>query len=68
MDCNTQWIEHLNGEDVCANCVHYLQHYIRSSAPGSDSGYIPAINGMCEHPRKKPRRIYDTCEKYQRKE
>lgn len=66
-DCITRWIDNLGKEKSCATCVHYRQHYIRSSSPYADHGYIPAVNGICNYPRSKPRRIYDTCDKFERR-
>lgn len=42
------------GETVCANCAHYVQHYILSSC--RPSGFIAANAGHCVYPRVKDRK------------
>lgn len=51
-------------EEVCANCTHYCQHYVR--APFWQHGqYGPCDCGHCTYPRMKIRKTGDTCEKFE---
>ncbi len=44
-------------EEVCANCKHFIQHYIKSCYTG-----VSACNaGHCIYPRMKVRKPGDTC-------
>lgn len=47
-------------EEVCANCKHFIQHYVIVS----DMGTMPCNAGHCIHPRIKVRRPGQTCEKF----
>lgn len=62
-DCITRWIEEMSGCENCCNCKHFCQLYQFSKS----RGYIPSTHGLCGYPRIKPRRIYDTCDKFERK-
>lgn len=44
----------------CINCKHFIRHYMKHG--------IPYDCGHCCEPRLKNRRVYDTCEKFEKKE
>lgn len=48
----------------CENCEHFVQHYGRS---GDGRSYVKMASGHCTVPRMKPRRAYDTCERFERR-
>lgn len=45
---------------ACANCKHFYQHYTKC-------GDL-FVSGHCCYPRMKPRKVWDTCERFQEKE
>ena len=45
---------------LCINCRYFHRHY-------TEEGY-PLDCGHCIEPRMKPRKAYDTCDKFDRKE
>lgn len=52
-----------NGEAVCANCKHYIQHYMRVFS-GKSSEFVelrPVNYGHCIYPRVKDRKPGDSC-------
>ncbi len=48
------------GQQVCCNCVHYYQHYVRG-----EKRYIIVHCGHCTFPRLKSRSPGQTCEHWQ---
>lgn len=51
-------------EEVCANCEHYVQHYMIRTYPlySTGIGEFMAVNdGHCVEPRVKRRKPSDTC-------
>lgn len=57
------WI--MEEDEVCANCVHYMQHYVRFS----EGSHIadPCMCGHCMYPNLKHRKPDDTCENFERR-
>lgn len=56
-------------EAVCANCKHYVQHYMIREHPLSTTGIgqFSTVNcGHCVHPRVKERRPSDTCANFEK--
>ena len=54
-----------NDETVCANCMHFHQHYVADS---SVIGYcVPISMGHCDFPRMKDRRAYETCRNFEKR-
>ena len=47
------------GIAMCANCMHYQQHYFRHS-----QGYLPLHCGHCKYPRCKHRTPTDVCDNF----
>ena len=56
------WIQ--EGEEVCANCRHYHQHY---GFQPWDGKYLPLNCGHCAKPRHKHRRPGDACANFVRR-
>ena len=53
----------LQSEEVCANCMKYMQHYVCI-----DGEYFRPCNcGHCIYPRIKARKPLDTCEHFERR-
>ena len=51
-------------EEVCANCKHYYQHYVKAIWRGARE--FTAVNaGHCTHPRIKGRKPGDTCSQFE---
>ena len=51
-------------EATCANCKHYVQHYVQHCM-SIDSAYMMPCNcGHCVYPRVKSRKPGDVCEKF----
>lgn len=51
-------------EEVCANCRHYFQHYIKDPY---GSAYTPCNSGHCVYPRCKERKPgQQGCEHFQK--
>ena len=48
--------------EACANCKYFIQHYILSWA-----GFDPLEWGHCTCPRLKNRKIFDCCDRFERK-
>jgi hypothetical protein len=48
----------LESETVCANCSHWMGHYVYIDRGNS---YVPLSCGHCRYPRLKHRRPGDTC-------
>lgn len=58
-----------DGEDVCANCRHFVQHYRMRGCPDVLTGAAevdPVNYGHCTEPRVKPRKPGDTCGRFER--
>lgn len=53
-----------SSEKCCVNCKHFVQHYIKSAATDR---YSPVLYGHCGHPRIKPRKAYEQCERFEPK-
>lgn len=49
----------------CATCKHFAQHYIYME---HFRRYDRMHQGHCKHWRIKPRKVYDLCDHYERKE
>lgn len=46
----------------CENCKYFKQHY---GVSGDGKRYTKLASGHCTEPRMKPRRAYDTCERFE---
>lgn len=56
-----------NPLEVCANCVHWIQHYVAADPwrpPGCTPPFIPITHGRCTCGRIKHRKEADTCENF----
>ena len=49
-------------EDVCGNCKHFYQHYVKS-----ESGFSKCYVGHCSYPRIKCKEETDSCKYFIRK-
>ena len=49
-------------EEVCANCKHYVQHWVKTKYR---EGLSPCNTGHCLYPRKKLRKPGETCEHFE---
>lgn len=49
-------------EEVCANCKHYIQHWVKSTRLNDLS---PCNAGHCLYPRMKARKPGQTCEHFE---
>lgn len=49
-------------ETVCANCTHFMLHYVCI-----EGQMIPILRGHCMFPRIKDRNVGDSCPKFERK-
>lgn len=55
-------------EEVCANCQHFIQHYVKPGRYEIIAGRyeIIACNaGHCTYPRLKDRKPGETCDKFE---
>jgi len=50
--------------EICCNCVHFVQHYIKSKDPMS-SWFTALPSGHCVHPNIKDRYIDETCKNFE---
>lgn len=72
MSTTLQWLkEHTTivtiagREKCCANCEHFMQHYIRDPGNGMFvREYVPIFMGHCPFPRLKNRRANEKCEHF----
>lgn len=54
-------------EEVCANCTHYYQHYVKDPF-WTDEQYAPCNCGHCVRPRMKVRKPgMEACEHFEKK-
>lgn len=51
-------------ETVCANCIHYYQHYVKTSPMGDKE---MCMCGHCVYPRIKHHKPYDTCKNFEKR-
>ena len=49
-------------EPICANCVHFVQHYIYQDIYNR---YSAVHLGHCTYPRVKNKQVCDSCERWE---
>lgn len=53
----------LEGEEVCSNCKHYYQHYVKTE----DREFYACNCGHCIYPRTKTRKPNQHCDNFEMK-
>lgn len=54
--------------ECCKNCKYFVLHYVYApKMANTPHGFSETWSGHCRHPRLKPRKIYDVCDKYEKK-
>lgn len=50
--------------EVCKNCKHFYQHYVLNER---EKCFEKIAVGHCVYPRMKDRKVFDTCDKFERR-
>lgn len=65
LSAHTDTIRIGGNETVCANCAHFVRHYI---ADDRELRYIPISLGHCTEPNIKNRNAGDSCPRFRLRE